>query len=213
MVILIGNQKGGAGKSTLTLLLANYLATVRNRKLTILDMDYQQSIAAKAEKAKILENAPLYEVIPSDLKHFPVLLNVMDQDKNKPELVVIDLPGKMDDDGLIPVFLAGDIILCPFNYDELSVDSTLLFAMVIKKINNRAPLIFIPNRIKNTVKYETREEVDKVLAKFGVVTPGITDRVDFQRVSTLHIPAIVLPSVLPVLDLIYEQYLLREEHQ
>ena len=65
MVILIGNQKGGAGKSTLTLLFANYLATIRKRRVTVLDMDYQQSIASKSEKAKILENQPDYEVIPS----------------------------------------------------------------------------------------------------------------------------------------------------
>ncbi|MDR2269534.1 MAG: ParA family protein, partial [Sphingobacterium sp.] len=56
MVVLIGNQKGGAGKSTLTLLLANYLTSVHHRKVTVLDMDYQQSISSKHEKAKILEN-------------------------------------------------------------------------------------------------------------------------------------------------------------
>lgn len=209
MVILIGNQKGGAGKSTLTLLLANYLTTLRGRRVTVLDMDYQQSIATKAAKAEILENEPLYEVIPSDLKHFPMLLKVLGQ--NPGEIVLIDLPGKMDDDGLIPVFLSGDVILCPFNYDEFSVDSTLLFAMVTQKINNRAPFIFVPNRIKTTVKYDTRLEVDKVLQRFGVVTPGIADRVDFQRINTLHIPPIILPVILPILDLIYESYLLKEE--
>ncbi|SDL86807.1 chromosome partitioning protein [Daejeonella rubra] len=209
MVILIGNQKGGAGKSTLTLLFANYLATIRNRRVTVLDMDYQQSIASKSEKAKILENEPDYEVIPSDLKHFPMLLNLLN--KNKGEIVLIDLPGKMDDDGLIPVFLAGDMVLCPFNYDEFSVDSTLLFAMVTRKINNHAPFIFIPNRIKNTVKYETRLEVEKVLQRFGVITPGIADRVDFQRISTVHTPLILFPVILPILDLVYEAYLLKEE--
>src|SRR3546814_7729735 len=74
------------------------------------------------------------------------------------ETVLIDLPGKMDDDGLIPVILSGDLILCPFNYDEFSVDSTLLFAMVAGKINNRASIVFVPNRIKATVRYDTRSE-------------------------------------------------------
>src|SRR5690606_9900605 len=55
MVILIGNQKGGAGKSTLTLLLANYLTAAQQRKVTVLDMDYQQSVSAKYEKARVLE--------------------------------------------------------------------------------------------------------------------------------------------------------------
>ncbi|MGO3267404.1 MAG: ParA family protein [Sphingobacteriaceae bacterium] len=208
MVILIGNQKGGAGKSTLTLLLANYLTRAHGRKVTVLDMDYQQSVSAKFDKAKVLDNEPPYDVIPADLTHFPLLLQVLTE--NPEETVLIDLPGKMDDDGLIPVILSGDLILCPFNYDEFSVDSTLLFAMVAGKINNRAPIVFIPNRIKATVRYDTRKEVDKVLAKFGRVMPGIADRIDFQRVDTLHTPAIVLPAVLPLLDLIYGTYINKE---
>ncbi|OYD43622.1 ParA family protein [Sphingobacterium cellulitidis] len=208
MVILIGNQKGGAGKSTLTLLLANYLTAAHGRKVTVLDMDYQQSVSVKFEKARVLDNEPSYDVIPADLTHFPMLLKVLTA--NPGETVLIDLPGKMDDDGLIPVILSGELILCPFNYDEFSVDSTLLFAMVAGKINNRAPIVFVPNRIKATVRYDTRKEVDKVLTKFGRVTPGIADRIDFQRVDTLQTPAIVLPAVLPLLDLIYGTYINRE---
>mgnify|MGYP003574981134 CR=1 FL=1 len=205
MVILIGNQKGGAGKSTLTLLFANYLTQVKKRKVTVLDMDYQQSISSKAEKAKILENEPLYEVVPADLKIFPSLNAALAGRQG--EIILIDLPGKMDDDGLLPVFAAADVVVCPFAYDEFSVDSTVLFAMVLRKINERAPFIFIPNRIKNTVRYETRHEIEHVLQRFGVISGGIADRVDFQRISTFHTPLILMPVVLPVLDKIYKQYL------
>ncbi len=205
MVILIGNQKGGAGKSTLTLLFANYLTQVKQRKVTVLDMDYQQSISSKAEKAKILENEPLYEVVPADLKIFPSLNAALASRKG--EIIIIDLPGKMDDDGLLPVFAAADVVICPFAYDEFSVDSTILFAMVLRKINERAPFIFIPNRIKNTVRYETRSEIEHVLQRFGVISEGLADRVDFQRISTFQTPLILMPVVLPVLDKIYKQYL------
>jgi chromosome partitioning protein len=207
MIILIGNQKGGAGKSTLTLLLANYLTTVHQHKVTILDMDYQQSIATKAEKAKILENEPLYDVVPVDLKQFPDLLYVIN--KNKQDIAILDMPGKMDDDGLIPALGAADIVLCPFAYDEFTVDSTLLFAMVVRQINNRAPLIFIPNRIKQTVKYETKAEVEKVIRGFGTIIPSIPDRIDFQRVSTFQTPLILYPVILPTLNLLYDQYLFK----
>jgi chromosome partitioning protein len=207
MVTLIGNQKGGAGKSTLTILLANYLTLVKKSKVTVLDMDYQQSIFSKSQKAKVLENEPLYEVIASDLKHFPIIIDVLI--KSREENILIDLPGKMDDDELIHVLMSGELILCPFNYDELSVDSTLLFAMVTKKINTNAAFVFIPNRIKNTVRYDTKEEVDKILTRFGKISPSVPDRVDFQRVSTLNTPAVILPVILPLLDFIYQNYLLK----
>ena len=209
MIILIGNQKGGAGKSTLTLLLANYLTTIHQHPVTILDMDYQQSIAAKAEKAKILENEPLYDVVPTDLKQFPDLLQVIN--KKKKDIAILDMPGKMDDDGLIPAIAAADFIICPFAYDEFTVDSTILFAMVVRRINNRAPMIFIPNRIKHTVKYETQAEVEKVIRQFGPIIPSLPDRIDFQRISTFQTPLILYPVVLPTLNFIYEQYLFKKE--
>ncbi|WP_158826952.1 ParA family protein [Mucilaginibacter lacusdianchii] len=209
MIILIGNQKGGAGKSTFTLLLANYLTTVRKQKVTILDMDYQQSIAAKAEKAKILENDPLYEVVPTELKQFPDLLQVILSKRD--EIALLDMPGKMDDDGLIPAIAAADFIICPFAYDEFTVDSTILFALVVRRINNRAPLIFIPNRIKQTVKYETKTEVEKVISGFGTITPPIPDRIDFQRIGIFQTPTTVYAAILPVLGLLCDQYLLKKE--
>lgn len=209
MIILIGNQKGGAGKSTLTLLLANYLTTVREHRVTILDMDYQQSLATKAEKAKILENKPLYDIMPMDLKQFPEMIQIIK--KNPNEIAILDMPGKMDDDGLIPAIAAADFMLCPFAYDEFTVDSTVLFAMVVRRINNRAPLVFIPNRIKQTVKYETQAEVEKVIRGFGPITPSLPDRIDFQRITTFQTPLILYPVVLPALHLLYEQYLFKKE--
>ena len=209
MVILIGNQKGGAGKSTFCLLLANYLTTVQERVVTVLDMDYQQSLATKFEKAKILENQPLYEVVAAELHQFPALQKVFS--KKPEELVLIDLPGKMDDDGLIPVFAAGELFICPFGYDEFSVDSTVLFAMVLRKINNLAPMLFIPNRIKATVRYDTRTEIEQALRRFGVILPGLPDRIDFQRISTYQTPIALMPVVLSLMHIIYEHYISKAE--
>lgn len=211
MIILVGNQKGGAGKSTLTVLFANYLAETQKRKVTVLDMDYQQSIASKAEKAKVLDNEPLYEVVPADIKLFPAMQRALS--RKQQEIILIDLPGKMDDNGLIPIFAAASLVLCPFSYDEFSVDSTLLFAMVLRKINSKAPMVFIPNRVKNTVKYETKTEVEHVIQQFGSVTPVLSDRVDFQRINTFSIPLTIYPVILPVFDWIYQTHIAYEERK
>lgn len=205
---MIGNQKGGAGKSTLTLLLANYLVTVRKRSVTVLDLDYQQSLSSKAEKAKILENEPLYEVLPAGLEHFPSLLELLRKDPR--QLVLVDLPGKMDDDGLIPVFEAAALVLCPFAYDEFSVDSTLLFSLVVRKINFTVPIVYIPNRVKGSVKYDTKSEVESALGQFGQVTLPLYDRIDFQRATTFHIPLTIAPVIIPVFDSIYRQHIFKK---
>ncbi|WP_316738453.1 ParA family protein [Pedobacter aquatilis] len=205
MRILIGNQKGGAGKSTLTLLLANYLAIEKRKEVLVLDLDYQASISVKSEKAKLLENPAPYEVIHGELASYPEMLKTLERYHN--QLVIIDLPGKMDDDALIPVILSGDLIICPFNYDEFSVDSSLIFAMVCARINCCAKIIFLPNRIKTTVRYETRAQVDKALENLGVVFPEIPDRIDFQRVSTIQTPLILRPLVERVLERVYKEYI------
>lgn len=203
MNILIGNQKGGCGKSTVALLLANFLTLVQKLKVTLIDMDYQQSIAQKFEKAKVLENEPPYEVIPAQLSHYPVLQELIRRSAG--EVVMIDLPGKLDDDGLIPVFQSADLLISPFSYDEFSFDSTVLFAIVLRKINPKIPILFIPNRVKANVRYETQLEVNEQLAKLGLITPSLPDRIDFQRVNTFMTPLTVAPLVIPVFEMVYEK--------
>lgn len=132
MIILIGNQKGGAGKSTFTMLLANYLTMSRRCKVT--------------------------------------------------------------------VFRSADLVLCPFSYDELSFESTVLFSVVLEKINPECQLTFIPNRIKANVRYETQLEVDAQLSNFGMISLPIPDRIDVQRVNTFRTPESLLPVLQPVLD-------------
>lgn len=209
MIILIGNQKGGAGKSTLSMLLANYLSMTRKRDVTIMDMDYQQSLYAKAEKSKILENEALYEVVATSLAHFPSIRDLLTRDKSR--IILVDLPGKLDDDGLMEVFKSADIVLTPFAYDEFTMESTLIFSMVLKKVNPTIPIIFVPNRIKTNVKYETKEEIHKVLGRFGSITDPITERIDFQRINFFIIPISIVGVIVPIFDAIYEQYLMREE--
>ncbi len=208
MIIIIGNQKGGAGKSTLTLLLANYLTLNKKCMVTVVDMDYQQSIAQKYEKSKLLENAEPYQVIAAELEHFPMMLETMLQDKK--QVVLIDLPGKLDDDGLIPVFRAAGLILCPFAYDEFSFESTVLFSVVVQKVNPAALIAFVPNRIKANARYDTQQEVNQQLAHFGKITAPIPDRIDFQRINTFQTPLSVLPVIIPVFEKIYNDYLKTE---
>lgn len=205
MIIIIGNQKGGAGKSTLAVLLANFLTLVKHRHLTLVDMDYQQSVFQKYERAKILENAEPYEVIPSTAQSFQVLHDGLR--KIADSIVLIDLPGKLDDDRLIPVLYAAGLVICPFAYDEFSFNSTVQFALVLKKINPKTGLVFIPNRVKANAKPETIEEVNGQLSLLGRITAPLPDRVEFSRITTFQTPAGLMPVVSPALEQIYTDHI------
>jgi chromosome partitioning protein len=193
------------GKSTFTLLFANYLTQLRHCKVTVLDMDHQQSIVHKYEKAKLLENEEPYEIHSVSLEDFPKLLPALNE--NPQELTLIDLPSKLNEDGLIPVFNSADLVLCPFCYDEFSFGSTVLFSVVLQKINPELELAYIPNRVMANVREDTLQEVDQQLGKFGLVTDGLPDKIDFQWVGTFDIPEVVLPLVRPVMDQLFTRYL------
>jgi chromosome partitioning protein len=201
MICLFGNQKGGVGKSTLTVLTGNFLSQAKDWPVTIIDMDYQLSISQKFEKAKVLENEEPYDVLPASLENFPLLSSVLT--KNKKDAILIDLPGKLDDDGLIPVFQSADLVICPFSYDEFTFESTVLFAVVLKKVNPRADIVFIPNRIKANVKFEIMSEVNEQLSKFGRITAPIPDRIDFQRITTFQTPLSLNGVVNPIFEEIF----------
>ncbi|GGA95613.1 ParA family protein [Mucilaginibacter rubeus] len=201
MICLFGNQKGGVGKSTLTVLSGNYLSLAKQWPVTIIDMDYQQSVSQKYEKAKVLENAEPYEVIPSTLETFPMLSPVLTKSKN--DAILIDLPGKLDDDGLLPVFKSADMVICPFAYEEFTFESTVLFTVVIKKVNPKIDVVFIPNRIKANVKFEIMSEVNEQLSKFGRITRPLPDKIDFQRITTFQMPLSLYPVIAPVLEEIF----------
>lgn len=204
MIIVLGNTKGGVGKSTLTLSLANYLTQEHSKKLLVLDLDFKQSLVEIAQKTKILEITPLYSIL-SKQQYCQEILNRCSGDSH--QHLIVDLPSYLDDKVHYCCLSMAELILCPFAYDEFSVKATLLFALLTIKINPLASIVFLPNRIKKNTFIESKQEIDKVLSGFGPICPALDDKIDFQRISNVHTPATLLTSLLPVLDHIYENYL------
>ena len=203
MIITFGNQKGGAGKSTLATLFANYLSLVKKKEVIVLDMDYQRTIYTYFEENKILENEALYEVLELDLNKFPAILPKLKESKEA--FIIIDLPGTLDDENLLPVLQNTDVFIIPFCYDKNTYQSTTFFNLVLNQVNKDAKKIFVPNRIKGSVKYETKEAVDQDFSQFGKITKSITDSVNFQRINTREININILPIIEEVFEEILEE--------
>lgn len=186
MEIVFGNQKGGVGKTSLSILFANYLVE-KGKKVILIEMDIQQS--ATSTRAKEIEmnaqnfSTKPYEILYTKLSDYP---RIAEKLKATDINIVIDLPGKLDDPNLVPVLKNADLIVCPFEYDMRSFISTGTFASVTKKLDSNKSIIFVPNRIK-TMNYELKEEVHKALAQYGLITESISDRAAVKRLSTFYI--------------------------
>jgi chromosome partitioning protein len=205
MIILFANQKGGVGKSTLAVLFSNFAVQKRKRKVRVFDMDFQQSLYNKHLNSDQLENEKLYDV---ELSSIPGFRSIRNRAAAEPKaLTVIDLAGKMDDDNLVQVFKESELIICPFCYDEYSVTSTFEFCYVVKKVNPSSRIILIPNRVKSSVKYETLESVNLALGQFGELTSPISDRIDFQRLTTSYTPESLVPILDPIFNKLFDDNL------
>lgn len=180
MVVAIANQKGGVGKTSITILFSNYLFE-KEKDFIVVDFDFQESLYSKWEEEKELrEIEPPYEVIQENLENAERIIRIA---KEKECLFLFDLPGKLDDDDLIPVIKNLDLAIIPFSYDKLTFQSTLYFCQVLRVINEKLKILFVPNKVKSTVKYKTKEQVDEILLKFGEIAPPIYDRISIQRLS------------------------------
>lgn len=205
MVILIGNIKGGVGKSTLTLALANYLTQEHRRWVEVLDLDYKQTLVEMQHKTKILETVPLYTINGKEKKQNDMLLA---QIKNSPDkILIIDLPSYLSDDTLLHIITTADLVLCPFSFDQFNISPTIHFSLIIANLNPRAALLFIPNRVKGSSLIEMKSDIEKVLSNFGPTSTAIRDKIDFQRVTNINTPVSLLPVIMPVFDSIYDQYI------
>lgn len=200
MIIAFGNQKGGAGKSTLTILLANYLSLVKKQSVLVLDMDYQRSVFSRFEESRILEMPQPYEVLELELGQFAQVQDLIAADPE--QLILVDLPGKIDDEALLPVLKASNSFVIPFAYDKFSYQATVLFSLVVRDLNPGAGLYFVPNRLKKSASYKLQQEINLEFSQWGTVTAELADRVAFQRISTKDISVELLPLLEPVFNTI-----------
>jgi chromosome partitioning protein len=204
MNIIFGNQKGGVGKSTLCIMLANYLTHVKKKQVLVIDMDFQKSINEQRKFDLVrnpdLENSKPYEILVMDTEDYP---KYAEQLKKLNDYILIDLPGRLDDESLIPILKDAHYIVCPFFYELKSVLSTLNFSKFVKFLDVNKPIFFVPNRLKGGTKYETKDDVDTMLKGIGTITKGISDRVTMARLSTFEIADEQKSIVEEVFDFLY----------
>lgn len=155
-VISIIGQKGGCGKTTMTILLASALAYKYKKKVVALDCDTTQQSLVKIRNRDIKDITPYktvrdgvevqevleydiysayvkqkvkpYDVVSCEEKVAPIINFLVKKDEEGYDYAFLDLPGNVDSDEYNQILSLCNIVFVPFVGDDLNFDSNFAFA-------------------------------------------------------------------------------------
>ena len=195
--VVFANQKGGVGKSTLCILFANYLAYKR-KDVCLIDTDLQKTILMQRKKDMEIyegEEEP-YTIQDFDVDSPELMQQLVESASDVEGFVLFDSPGNISQDGLAPLFVGADFIICPYEYEDKTLDSTGVFVQVINALREHNPemhakIFFVPNRIDPRIgtidEQRMWAETDEIFQQFGKVTPTINSRACLKRTNTFEL--------------------------
>ena len=149
LFIAFSTQKGGAGKTTLTVLMASYLYYVKGYDVAVVDCDYPQfSLKDMRERdLKNIERNPhlrraayeqfkrlgkrAYPIVGSRPDHAVEAARPFVESETPPDFVFFDLTGTVNNMGLIKTVATMDYIFCPIAADRFIMESSLKYAGIL----------------------------------------------------------------------------------
>lgn len=208
--VVFANQKGGVGKSTLCILFANYLS-YKKKQVCVIDTDLQKTIHMQRKKdAAAYEGfEEPYSVQDFDVTDPEIMQQLMDSASQVDGFVLFDSPGNVSEDGLVPMFTEADYIVCPYEYEDKTLDSTGTFVQVLNALREHNPemkaeLFFVPNRIDSRIgtseEMKMWKQTDEIFKQFGKVTPRIASRATLKRINTFELLATQRDAVAAAFD-------------
>jgi cellulose biosynthesis protein BcsQ len=195
VVVSFCNSKGGSGKSTLTAIFAGYMHTIGNKqglKIGVIDADDTQNTISQIRNRETVSDESLeYEIMnisSSDISH-----NI-EYIKESFDIVLIDLPGNLKQDGVVESLYFVDVAIIPFEPSIISIDGTLLFFEIYSKIvadrkaNGIKTIVRgLPNRVTINLREYKDLKSNKDELPFVILDHHVGEsKVHFQRnLSTL----------------------------
>lgn len=151
--ISVCTQKGGAGKSVFTTLIASFLHYNKNYNVAVIDCDYPQWSIYKMrqreaeqiernnfyqKKAEVLFsklNKPTYPIVPSQPENaLQTARDFLSQETEKYDVVFFDLPGTVNNENVVETYFAMDYLFVPITTSRINMESTLPFIISVNEM-------------------------------------------------------------------------------
>lgn len=167
-IICIANQKGGVGKSTLSLSLASCFKT--NLKVGIVDIDLQGSLSAMNLMADGITVVPYDKSLKWVTDHLH-------------DIIIVDTPPYLS--SILPdIFAMSDFILIPTKagfFDLMAIKSTIALVNEARKKNSELKSGIVFNMVKHNSSIS--EELKNVMENesIPILKSIITERISYTR--------------------------------
>lgn len=152
LFIALSNQKGGVGKSTITVLLASYFHYQKEKNVLVVDCDYpQHSVKAMREwdvknvgKTPRLQNMLVeqfgdtgrkaYNILPSTPeKANETAYEFIDRSDIDYDIVLFDLPGTVNTPGVFQSIINMDHVFTPITQERMVMQSSMTFVLAVRE--------------------------------------------------------------------------------
>ena len=164
LFIAFSTQKGGAGKTTLTVLVASYLHYVKGMNVAVVDCDYPQHSIAEMRKRdlktvmedehyKLMAYRQLqrirkkaYPIAESTAEDAVAKADELLEKMPETDIVFFDLPGTVNSTGVLNTLANMDYVFSPIAADRVVMESTLkVYEQVIGELGLKVLNTFLPD--------------------------------------------------------------------
>jgi cellulose biosynthesis protein BcsQ len=193
LFVAFSTQKGGMGKTALTVLMASHLHYAKNYHVGIIDCDYPQHSISKMRKRDselvmkddYFKRMAYRQFSTLGIKAYPVkestaekalqdAKNLMENSEREFDIIFFDLPGTLNSGGVIKTLAAMDYIFSPVSADRLVLESTLQYAIMLNdnlittNKGNIKGLYLFWNMVDGREKTSLYEAYEKAISELGL---------------------------------------------
>lgn len=178
VILAFATQKGGMGKTTLSVIVASWLHYKRRIPVAVLDVDASQLSVynLRLRESEQMDDATRDRFNEQDVDPYPILRGepadvpqLLTQVPSEVRFVFIDLPGNIDVDGYEQALSKVDYLLVPMETSEFSVTTGFNYLNAIRQIDllpaDRCRIVW--NKYKESRDAELADQLSERFSQYG----------------------------------------------
>jgi len=171
MIILIGGEKGGSGKSTIACNLAVYLARLK-KDVLLLDSDPQKTSSSWIYRRSLLEDHNEYN--PHSSEKTGDIYDSLSDLKNRYEYIIVDTGGR-DSLELRSGLLSANILITPVKPSQVDIDTLAKMDELVEKaksMNHQLQAFTVITHAPTNPHMDDQKETQAILEAMPQFTPS-----------------------------------------